>query len=245
MNMVSRHDRLRRETDTTLDGSASGEPWGQVAVQSSDGAVWMDLTLLNRTGLNQVLEHYDVPREVATYFFLRYQSPKVIHAGSALFVMIFLASPSLRHVFSLRELKICLTPTLVAMVCKPFVHAKPNRDRILPLPPPRLRCSIGRLLSDLLERVLTSYETVVKTISDQSPGGMRKDERQLWRQRVEKFAEVLRGACIVMSQVARAERKLALTNDLKHFDALATRLERLLCTVEDILHTIHTDTGQS
>ena len=245
MNTVSRRARLRREADATLDGGVSRQQWGQVAVQSSDGAVWLDLTLLNRAGLNQVLEHYDVPREVATYFFLRYQSPKVIHAGSALFVMIFLAASSLRHVFSLRELKICLTPTLVATVCEPFVHAKPNRDRILPLPPPRPTSSVGRVLRDLLGRVLSSYETVIKTIFDQSLSGMRKEERQLWRQRVEKFAQVLRGARLVMSHVARAERKLALTNDPKPFDALATRIETLIHTTEDILHTTYTGTGQS
>lgn len=245
MNTVSRRNRLRRETDATLAGGASCAQWGQVAVQSSDGAVWLDLMLRNRTGLNQVLEHYDVPREVATYFFLRYQSPKVIHAGPALFVMIFLAAPSLRHMFSLWELKICLTPTLVATVCEPFVHAKPNRDRIPPFPPPRPTGSAERLLCDLLGRVLTSYETVVKTIADQSLSGMGKEERQLWRQRVEKFAEVLHGARIVMNQVAHAARKLALTDDLKHFDAVATRLKTLIRTIEDILRTTHTDTGQS
>ena len=243
MNTVSRRNRLRCEADATLAGSAFRTQWRQVAVQSSDGAVWIDLTLRNRTGLNQVLEHYDVPREVATYFFLRYQSPKVIHAGPALFVMIFL--PSLRHLFSLWELKICLTPTLIATVCEPFVHAKPNRDRIPPLPPPRPRGSVERLLSDLLGRVLSSYEAVVKTIADQSLSGMEKEERQLWRQRVEKFAEVLHGARIVMNHVARAEQKLALPDDLKHFDALAIRLETLILTIEDILRLTHTDTGRS
>jgi Mg2+ and Co2+ transporter CorA len=219
--------------------------WGQVAVQSSDGAVWLDLTLRKRTGLNQVLEHYDVPREVATYFFLRYQSPKVIHAELSLFMIIFLATPSLRHIFSLWELKICLTPTLVATVCEPFVHAKPNRDRLPPLPPPRPTGSVEWLLSDLLGRVLSSYETVVKTIADQSFSGMEKEERQLWRQRVEKFAEVLHGARLVMSHRARAERRLALTDGLKHFAALATRLETLIRTIEDILRRTHTDTGRS
>lgn len=245
MNTVSRRNRLRREADATLAGGASRTQWGPVAVQSSDGAVWLDLTLRKRTGLNQVLEHYDVPREVATYFFLRYQSPKVIHAGSALFVMIFLAAPSLRHMFSLWELKICLTPTLVATVCEPFVHAKPNRDRLPPLPPPRPTGSVEWLLSDLLGRVLSSYETVVKTIAAQSLNGMGKEERQLWRQRVEKFAEVLHGARIVMNHVARAERKLALTDDLKHFDALATRLGTLIRTIEEILRLTYTDTGRS
>ena len=48
-----------------------------------------------------------------------------------------------------------------------------------------------------------------------------------------------------MSHVVRAERKLAMTDNLKHFDALATRLERLICTVEDILRMTHTDTGRS
>lgn len=245
MNTVSRRNRLRRKANATLAGGVSRTQWGQVAVQSSDGAVWIDLTLRNRTGLNQVLEHYDVPREVATYFFLRYQSPKVIHAGSALFVMIFLAAPSLRHLFSLWELKICLTPTLVATVCEPFVHARPNRDRIPSLSPPRPTGSVEWLLSDLLGRVLISYETVVKTIADQSLSGMGKEERQLWRQRIEKFAEVLHGARIVMNHVARAEQKLALTDDLKHFDALAIRLETLIRTIEDILRLTHTDTGRS
>ena len=100
-------------------------------------------------------------------------------------------------------------------------------------------------MSDVLGGVLTSYEMVVKTISDQPPGGMRKEERQPWRHRVEKFAEVLRGACIVMSRLAHAERKPAPTDDPKHFDALAARLERSMCTVEEILRTTHTDTGQS
>ena len=245
MNTVSRRDRLRHEADATLGGGASRTQWGSVPGQSSDGAVWLDLTLHNRTGLNQVLEHYDVPREMATYFFLHYQSPKVIHARSSLFMMVFLAAPSLRHMFSLWELKICLTPMLVATVCEPLVHAKSNRERRLPLSPPRLTGSVEWLLSDLLGKVLSSYEAVVKTIADHSLGGMGKEERQLWHQRVEKFAEILHGARLVMNQVARAERKLALTDGLKHFDAVATQLETLIRTIEGLLRLIYTDTGRS
>jgi hypothetical protein len=169
----------------------------------------------------------------------------VIRAGSALFVTIFFATPAPRHVFSLRQLKICLTPTLVATACEPFVHPKPNRDHLPSLPPLKPAGSAGQVLSDLLGSVLTSYETVVKTISDQSPGGMGKEERRLWRQRVEKFAEVLRGACAVMSQVTRAERKPTSMSGPKHCAALATRTETLIRTMEDILRTTHTSTGRT
>jgi hypothetical protein len=213
-------------------------------MQPSDDAVWLDLTSLNRTGLNQVLEQYAVPPEVATYFLLRYQSPKIIHARSALFVVIWLAAPSLRHVFTLRELKICVTPTLVATVGEPSVRVQ-QRERLLSLPPPTSAGGVGRLLGDLLGGVLISYEAVMKTLSDQSPNTMAKEEQRLWRLRVEKFVEVLRGASIVLSQVARAEGKLMFVDDLKHFDMLTTRLERLTCTVEDMLHTTHQDPSRS
>lgn len=245
MKTMARRDRLRRVVGGAHDGDASHEERGPVVVQPSDDAVWLDLTLLNRTELNQVLEQYDVPPEVATYFLLRYQSPKVIHAGSALFVVIWLAVPSLRRMFTLRELKICVAPTLIATVCEPSARAKPQLARLLSLPPPMPAGGVGRLFSDFLEGVLTSYEAVVKVISDQSLSRMGKEEQRLWRQRVEKFTEVLHGARIVVGQVARTERKLVLANDPKHFDALTVRLERLMCTVEDILRTTHQDPSPS
>jgi Mg2+ and Co2+ transporter CorA len=226
------------------DGGASHEKQGLVAVQPSDDAVWLDLTLLNRTELNQVLEHYDVPPEVATYFLLRYQSPKVIHAGSALFVVIWLAAPSLQRLFTLRELKICVAPTLIATMCEPSARAKPQRARVLSTPPPMRAGGVGRLFSDFLEGVLTSYEAVMKTISDQSPTRMEKEEQRLWRQRVEKFTEVLHDARMVVGQVTRTERKLVLADDPKHFNALTTRLEDLLQTVESILRRPHAGAGR-
>jgi len=244
MNTMARRDRLRRGVSGAHDGDASHEEHGSVVMQPSEGAVWLDLTLLNRTGLNQVLEQYEVPPEVATYFLLHYQSPKVIHAGPALFVVLWLAAPSLRHMFTLRELKICVTPTLVATVCEPSVRAKPQLERLLSLPPPMSAGGVGRLFGDLLGGVLTSYEAVIKTITEQSSSRMGKEERRLWSQRVEKFMEVLRGARIVMSQVERPEQKLVLAGDLKPFDALTMRLERLMCTVDDIVRTPHRGAGQ-
>src|SRR5262249_43928215 len=56
-------------------------------------AVWLDLTLLNRTALAQVLEHYALPLEVTTYFQLKFQSPKVIAADRALFLVTFVVTP--------------------------------------------------------------------------------------------------------------------------------------------------------
>jgi hypothetical protein len=40
-----------------------------------------------------VQERYGLPPEAITYFLLRHQSAKVIHAGSALFLVTFLAIP--------------------------------------------------------------------------------------------------------------------------------------------------------
>ncbi|MBI3245982.1 MAG: hypothetical protein HYZ50_05700 [Deltaproteobacteria bacterium] len=241
---MARRDRLRRVVGGAHDGNASYGKQGPVVVQPSDDAVWLDLTLLNRTELHQVLEHYEVPPEVATYFLLRYQSPKVIHAGSALFVVIWLAAPSLQRLFTLRELKICVAPTLVATVCESSARAKPQRARVLSIPPPMRAGGVGRLLSNFLEGVLTSYEAVMKMISDQSPTRMGKEEQRLWCQRVEQFAEVLRGARMVVGQVARTERKLVLADDPRHFNALTTRLEDLLRTVEHILHRTHAGAGR-
>lgn len=244
MNTMTKRDRLRRVVNGAHDGDASHEKQEPVVVQPSDDAVWLDLTLLNRTGLHQVLEQYDMPPEMATYFLLRYQSPKVIHAGSALFVVIWLAAPSLPHMFTLRELKICVTPTLIATRCEPSARAKPQLVRVLSLPPPMQAGGVGRLFSDFLEGVLTSYKVVMKTISDQSPSRIGKEEQRLRRQRVEKFAEVLRGARMVVGQVARTERKLVLAGDPKHFTALTARLEDLMRTVEHILRRTHVGAGR-
>ena len=77
-------------------------------------AMWLNLTLLNRPGLTQVLERYALPLEVTTYFQLKFQSPKVIAVDRAVFLATAVVAPSSRQLFVLHELKLCVTPTLVA-----------------------------------------------------------------------------------------------------------------------------------
>src|SRR5262249_61156433 len=81
--------------------------------------LWVDLTSLHRTALSTLQDRYGLPSEVMTYFLLHYQSAKLIHAGPALFLVTFLAVPSSRYLFTTRELKICVTPTVVATLCGP------------------------------------------------------------------------------------------------------------------------------
>src|SRR2546427_11962163 len=100
-------------------GSGSSDVRLSAAEQAED-RVWVDLAALNRAAFSTIQERYSLPPEAMTYFLLRYQSAKLIHAGPALFLVTFLAVPSRRHLFTTRELKICITPTVIATVCGPF-----------------------------------------------------------------------------------------------------------------------------
>jgi Mg2+ and Co2+ transporter CorA len=107
----------------------------QLTVQQPDHLVWIDLSDAARLTLDAARERYDLPPEVMTYFLLRYQSAKLIHAGPALFLVTFLAAPSLRHLFTTCELKICVTPTRIVTLCEPSGRTQLESRRALPLLP--------------------------------------------------------------------------------------------------------------
>jgi len=94
--------------------------------------IWIDLTPLDRVALSAVQERYGLPPEAMTYFLLHYQSAKLIHAGPALFLVTFLAVPSLRYLFITRELKVCVTSTQIVTLCGPSRKARSDLARILP-----------------------------------------------------------------------------------------------------------------
>ena len=169
--------------------------------------IWIDLTALNRAALSTIQEQYGLPSEAMTYFFLHYQTVKLIHAGPVLFLVTFLAVPSSRYLFTMRELKICVSSTVVATMCGPARKALPDVVQTLPLPS-RNAGRIGQLLCGVLEGTIRSYEAIVKTVEDRRRVDVPRDEKQRWRKRVEKLVGFLREEQSFLGNVAREGRKL-------------------------------------
>jgi Mg2+ and Co2+ transporter CorA len=195
------------------------------AAEHSRDSVWIDLTTLNRAACTAVQERYGLPPEVTTYFLLRYQSAKLIHAGPALFLVTFLAVPSVRHLFTARELKICVTPTLVATLCGVPGKSHGTLAQMLPLLSGLGRESVGRFLGGLLEGVIGSYEVIVKAVEN----GMRREEQQ-WGRRVEKFIQFLREERVFLSNVTRNGSKLFAAEEsdfLRHLEERVGVLARV------------------
>jgi Mg2+ and Co2+ transporter CorA len=185
--------------------------------------VWIDLTALNRAAFSVVQEQYGLPPEVMTYLWLRYQSTKLIHAGPALFLVTFLAVPSPRHVFTTRELKICVTPTLVVTLCGPSGRAQPDLARALPLP--KLSGGkIGQLLCGLLEGVTGSYEAIVKTVTERRLDEVTSGDTHRWRRRIEKLVHFLRDEQILLGNIAREGSKLFTAEESRFLSRLGERV---------------------
>jgi Mg2+ and Co2+ transporter CorA len=172
-----------------------------------ENPIWVDLTPLNRAALGTVQERHGLPPEAMTYFLLHYQSAKLIHAGPALFLVTFLAVPSLRHLFTTWELKICVTPMVIATVCGPSRRAQPDLARTLPLQSLN-GGRIGQFLCGLLEGTVGSYEAIVKAVEGRRLDEVSREERPLWRKRVEKFIHFLRDEQVFLGNVVREGGKL-------------------------------------
>ena len=177
------------------------------AAQQPDEVTWVDLPSADRLTLGAARERYGLPPEAMTYFLLRYQSAKLIHAGPALFLVTFLAVPSLRHLFTTRELKICVTPPQIVTLCRLSSGTPPALVRTLPLPS-LCRGRIGQLLCGLLEGAVGSYEAIVKAVEDRRLDDTPREERQRWHKRVEKLIRFLRDEQVFLSNVAREGVKL-------------------------------------
>ncbi|MGE0679891.1 MAG: CorA family divalent cation transporter [Candidatus Binatia bacterium] len=180
----------------------------QLTAQQPDHIVWIDLSDAVRLTLDAARERYDLPLEVMTYFLLRYQSAKLIHAGSALFLVTFLAAPSLRHLFTTRALKICVTPTRIVTLCESSGRTPLELRRSLPLLSGLDTGGAGRFLCSLLAVVVESYAGIVKTVQEQCLESTPRVEQQQWRKRVEKLIRCLRDTQGFLRKVAHEGKKL-------------------------------------
>lgn len=214
-------------------GSGSSDVRLSAAEQSED-RVWVDLAALNRAAFSTIQERYSLPPEAMTYFLLRYQSAKLIHAGPALFLVTFLAVPSRRHLFTTRELKICITPTVIATVCGPSGRAQPELVRTLPLPS-LSGGQIGQFLCGLLEGTVGSYEAIVKAVEERRLDDVPREEKQQWRRRVEKFIHFLRDEQVFLGNVVREGGKLFSAEEGRQLRSIEERVEVLARVAWDTL----------
>jgi len=193
------------------------------AERRQENPIWVDLTPLNRAALSTIQERYSLPSEAMTYFLLHYQSTKLIHAGPALFLVTFLAVPSVRHLFTTRELKICVTPTMIATVCGAAGRAQ--SDLMQTLPPSSLaRERIGQLLCALLEGTVGSYEAIVKAVEERRLDDVSREERQRWPKRVEKLIRFLREEQTFLGNVAREGGKLLAAEEGRQIRSVEERV---------------------
>lgn len=119
-------------------------------------------------------DQYALPPEVVTYFLLAYQCPKLIHASSSLFLVTFVVMPSASQLFSLHELKICVTPARIITLCEPPGGNPSRLAQLLPILPHLSTTGVGPFLHGLLREVVWAYERIVDELVQQpySPGPM-------------------------------------------------------------------------
>jgi hypothetical protein len=206
---------------------------------------WVDLPSTDRLTLSTARERYDLPPEALTYFLLRYQSAKLIHAGPTLFLVTFLAVPSLRHLFTTRELKICVTPTLIVTLCGPSGRTQPGLARTLPLLPELSGEGVGRFLCGLLVGVVGSYEAVVRAVEERRLDDVPWEKRQRWRQRGEKLVRFLRDERVFLNSVAREGGKLFAAEESQQLLRLEARVGMLARVVWNTIHPKQDETDAS
>lgn len=204
------------------------------AERQPENPIWVDLTPLNRAALSTIQEGYGLPSEAMTYFLLHYQSAKLIHAGPALFVVTFLAVPSLRHLFTTRELKICVTPTVMATMCGPAGRTPPNFMQPVPLPS-LSGGRIGQLLCGLLEGTVGSYGAIVKAVEERRLDEVPREERQRWYRRGEKFIRFLREEQAFLGNVTREGGKLLAAEESRQIRSIEERVGVLARVAWDTL----------
>jgi len=197
-------------------------------VQPIDGTTWLDLTSLNRAAIHSVLRQHELPPEVATYFLLRYRSPKLIHAGPALFLVTFMTIPSSRYLFLARELKICVAPTLVATICGSRTGASSTTNPLLTLSLSPREESSGQFLQQLFEGVLASYEEVVKILT--KPESDRVAGATWGRRRIERLAHVLREQQALVDVLLRDGKKVLSDEEQIGFIQVEQRIEHFART---------------
>lgn len=193
------------------------------AERQQENPIWIDLTPLNRMALSTIRERYGLPSEAMTYFLLHYQSTKLIHAGPALFLVTFLAVPSVRHLFTTRELKICVSSTVVATKCGAAGRTQPDLAQTLSLPSLSGERT-GQVLCGLLEGAVRSYEAIVKAVEERHLDDVPREERPRWHKRVEKLIRFLREEQTFLGNVAREGGKLLAAEEGRQIRSVEERV---------------------
>ncbi len=169
-----------------------------------------------------------------TYFLLHYQAAKLIHAGPALFLVTFLAVPSSRYLFTTRELKMCVSLTVIATLCGPAGRTQPDLMQTLPLP--RLSGGrIGQFLCGLLEGTVGSYEAIVGTVEEWRRDDVPSEERQRRRKQVEKLVRFLHEEQAFLGNVAREGGKLLAAEESRQIKSIEERVGVLARVAWDVL----------
>jgi len=224
--MKKTHILLKEEECPRKDVSATAQPL--------EGIVWLDLTSLDRVALKSVLAQHGLPPEVTTYFLLRYPSSKLIHADTALFLVTFLTIPSQRHLFTAQELKICVTPTLVATIYGSHKGASSVKEQTLTLSlSPRAESS-GRFLQRLFEGALSSYEDAVKSLTTPNLDQLSGETRRRRRRRIARLIHFLRDQQTLLNALLREGGKVLAGEEHAVFVQMEQRLARLARTAWEV-----------
>ena len=229
---------VRQEPSSAASSAQSGA-W------SDDGpafamplAMWLDLTVLDRMGLTHVLRRYIVPLEVITYFQLRFRSPKVIAVDRAFFLVTWVVAPSPRQLFGCHELKLCVTPTLVAGLYDRVLRTQPRIGPVLSQPPDLPSGGVTQFVWDVLDGVVTSYETAATTIlNDGLLARKGTADLRVWKQRAAALAELVGQQRVLLRNVAHAGRTVGIDEQHEESTTLDTRLERLTRIIGDMRPT--------
>jgi hypothetical protein len=200
-------------------------------------ALWLDLTVLNRTELAPVLRRHSVPPEVTTYFQLRFRSPKVIAVDRAFFLVTWVVAPSPRQLFGCHELKLCVTPTLVAGLYDCALRTQPRIGPVLSQPPDLPSGGMNRFVWDVLGGVVTSYETTATTILNQLPPRKGTADLRALLPRAEALAELVGQQRVFLRNVAHAGRTVGIDEPHEESATLDTRLERMTRIIGDMRQT--------
>ena len=197
--------------------------------------VWLDLTLLNQTAVTQVLERYALPLEVTTYFQLKFQSPKVITTDRALFVVTCIVSPSPRFLFLPHELKLCITPTLVAGLYDRSGRTQPQVASVFARPIAGSAERITEYVWDILDGVVGSYETVVQALPTHVLTRKETADHHWWKKRGAALAELLHQHHVCMHNVVHAGRKVGLDDLAAVCEQWDARIDQMLRRINDTM----------
>ncbi len=222
MNMIARptdgHAARSPVTERVAD-----QTWSQTVPQPEEMR-WIDLSSAERFTLDALQERYGLPPEAITYFLLRHQSAKVIHAGATLFLVTFVALPSRRALFTLQELKLCVTPTRLVTWCRSSGRGQLALARLPGLPSLSVQ-SVGSWVCGLLTGVAASYEAIVTLIEKRRLKQEPQAERQQQQKRIEKFLRFLRDQRVFFGRVAREGRKLLAPEEHQQLLQLEERVD--------------------